>query len=115
MTVFEIDPNFANATRETVEKNCTLDTLERLTVIQVNFLDYGTCQTDFAFLDLEPKSDYFRAFAALDIPIGGIVCAHDLTHDPEPVGALLKALLENGYEAIGFPQERGLIVARRVA
>jgi len=80
---------------------------------------------DFVFIDIEPKSDYEAAFAALRTPVGGIVCAHDLmlmresddpgasqNDGPQRLHDRLKA--DPAWEVLGLPQERGLMVARRV-
>jgi predicted O-methyltransferase YrrM len=72
---------------------------------------------DFVFLDLDPKSSYFKAYQKLSINPGGYLIAHDLTypHDAETVGRF-SSMLKTSQEwvVMEIPQERGLVVAQRM-
>lgn len=74
--------------------------------------------SDFAFIDLDPKTAYGPVFDRLSIPLGGMMFAHDLTH-PSHVTNLeafrTKVEQTNEWEMMSLPQERGLIVARKVS
>jgi predicted O-methyltransferase YrrM len=72
---------------------------------------------DFVFLDLDPKTHYSKAYANLEMEKDSWLCAHDLTYKPD--SAILQMFSEElkqsgDWEIVHIPQERGLIVARRI-
>lgn len=66
---------------------------------------------DFAFLDLDPKEDYIRAYERIPFADKAVLVAHDLLFAPKPVIALYDRLRADGWKCKTFEPERGFIVA----
>ena len=83
-------------------------------VINANFIDSPPVECDFAFIDT-PKHLYGLVFQNLLLPMGSYVCAHDTAHwDEARMFAGMIGLLRD-WETINIQQERGLMIARKVA
>ena len=70
---------------------------------------------DFVFVDIEPKQRYMDAFRKINPLPGCTVLAHDATHPGigSHVMNFRRQLMDDGWTTLVFPQERGLVVARK--
>lgn len=112
---YEIHPQLIQATRDKVIAACGEDApFEMRGAFPLDGAP-GLVPADFVFLDIDPKSAYFKAFDVLSLPPGGLLCAHDLTFPPdaETLRKFADHVEAAGWEVLRLPQERGLIVARR--
>jgi predicted O-methyltransferase YrrM len=66
---------------------------------------------DFAFIDIDPKSDYVRVYESLSFADGAVLVAHDATLSADDVHALRLRLASDGWEQFTLPHERGFLVA----
>jgi predicted O-methyltransferase YrrM len=81
-------------------------------VIHGNFFD--TVQpdpVDFAFIDIDPKSDYTKAYQSLTFAPGAVLVAHDADLNPVEVGDLELRLIGDGWRTFTLKHERGFLVA----
>lgn len=68
----------------------------------------------FCFLDIDPKSDYERAWLKINqcMGSGSMLVCHDATYNAQDqCDALRKQLNDAGWWTMLFPQERGFLVA----
>lgn len=73
-------------------------------------------QTEFGFIDHEPKEKYGYLLDRLEVPTDGLLCFHDLTFQPAAiaVGTLYESMeRSNQWDLLRLPWARGLIVARK--
>ncbi len=85
-------------------------------VILGDFFETQTGElVDFAFIDLEPKIAYLRAWRAIEFSAGAIVAAHDSSLPPfaEEILPLECAMFDSGWSVLNFPWERGFLVGMK--
>lgn len=77
------------------------------------FETYRQDSAGFAFIDIDPKEDYVRAYETLKLDRVTVVVAHDLDFDMKNVGNLIPFLVRDGFEVSQIHRERGFIVGVR--
>ena len=81
-------------------------------VIEGDFFETVTPDPiDFAFLDIDPKSDYLRAYESLRFAPAAVLVAHDADLAAADVHPLRLRLADDGWEQVTLPHERGFLVA----
>lgn len=86
------------------------------TIVHGSFFDApGPVVTDFAFLDIDPKETYRQAWEHLEVPVGGVLVADDVTYLPQAATIIEYARSLPGWKSVVLAGERGLLLARREA
>jgi predicted O-methyltransferase YrrM len=86
----------------------------RWTVKNQSCLDERYIEVDFLFMD-HAKEQYGPAFSKCLFPIGGYCVAHDTQAWPNAVKFYQHLKLLPEWEILNIQQERGLMIARKVA
>lgn len=108
---YEINPDNARITRAVLEEACPGG---KWIVHQRDIRQEPYVEADFVFMD-HAKQLYMEATQKLMIPVGGYLCAHDTASWPEAVHFGRWMQVMPGWESINIQQERGLMIARRLA
>ncbi len=66
---------------------------------------------DFAFIDIDPKYEYIKAYQSINFADKATLVAHDATLNPVETAVLRDQMVEDGWKTITLPQERGFLVA----
>jgi len=66
---------------------------------------------DFAFIDIDPKEDYTKAYEALTFAPGAVIVAHDIDLYPAEIIPFAERLKADGWNTLTLPWERGFLVA----
>jgi len=74
--------------------------------------EIGRILADFVFLDLEPKENYTKAMANIEIERDGLLVAHDWKI-ASPVRDFADDLAGKQWDVTTLAGERGMVIARR--
>ena len=112
---YEIDPRLR---AEAVQRLELCAPGERWQVKGDFFAEPAPVECDFCFLDIDPKSDYQRAFQRLSIAEDGMLVADDMLRGEHAADALdfsYKEFVGNpAWHTVMLKGERGVLMARRM-
>ena len=81
-------------------------------VVEGDFFEMVTPDpVDFAFIDIDPKEDYTKAYEALTFAPGAVIVAHDIDLYPAEIIPFAERLKADGWNTLTLPWERGFLVA----
>lgn len=110
-TGYEVMPAKADEARRNLERAVPGG---KWTVHNADFLTIPYIETDFLFMDHE-KTQYGAAFGKCFVPLNGYVLAHDTQAWPAAVQFWKNMSVMPGWELLNIQEERGLMIARKVA